>query len=189
MVLSLTRLIAPAVLNYALGNVEGICTLEQKQRFSCPGGRVFFSASIIWGLLGPQRMFSPGQIYSALLFFFPAGAIVTILLHYAGKKIRPLRFAMAPLIFGGGQGIPPASPLNFMTWGIVGFIFQKYIRTRHFRWWSRLNYLTAVGLDTGLAISSLTIFFLIFGLKAEAPTWWYVFSLSSDVKRHFLIYV
>lgn len=79
---------------------------------------------------------------------------------------------MAPLIFGGGQGIPPASPLNYMTWGIVGFIFQKYIRTRHFRWWSRLNYITAVGLDTGLAISTLTIFFIFTINKIDAPQWW-----------------
>ncbi|KAJ4353662.1 uncharacterized protein N0V89_005392 [Didymosphaeria variabile] len=161
-----------AVLNFALNNIEDVCELTQKQRFSCPGGRVFFSASVIWGLLGPQRMFSPGQIYSALLFFFPAGALATVILHYSSKKIRPLRFAMTPLIFGGGQAIPPASPLNFLTWGIVGFIFQKYIKTRHFRWWSRLNYLTAVGLDTGLAISTLTIFFIFTINKIDAPQWW-----------------
>ncbi|KAF2241763.1 small oligopeptide transporter [Trematosphaeria pertusa] len=160
------------MLNFSLNNIEGICTLEQKQRFSCPGGRVFYSASIIWGLLGPQRMFSPGQIYAALLFFFPAGAIITVIIHFAGKRIRPLRFAMTPLIFGGGQGIPPASPLNYMTWGIVGFIFQKYVRTRHFRWWSRLNYLTAVGLDTGLAISTLTIFFIFTINRIDPPQWW-----------------
>ncbi|KAF1952700.1 small oligopeptide transporter [Byssothecium circinans] len=112
---TLSCFVQVAVLNFALGNIEGICDLDQKQRFSCPGGRVFFSASVIWGLLGPQRMFSPGQIYSALLFFFPAGAIITVILHFVGKKVKVVRYAMAPLIFGGSQGIPPASPLNFLT--------------------------------------------------------------------------
>lgn len=161
-----------AVLNFSLDNIEGICTFEQKQRFSCPGGRVFFSASIIWGLLGPQRMFSPGQIYSGLLLFFPAGVAVTIAMHFLAKRIRPLKYAMTPLIFGGGAAIPPASPLNYLTWGIVGWFFQKYIRTRNFRWWSRLNYLTAVGLDTGLAISTLTIFFIFTLNRIEPPQWW-----------------
>ncbi|CRK48585.1 hypothetical protein BN1723_020594, partial [Verticillium longisporum] len=49
------------VLNGALQRVEGVCTPEQVDRFTCPGARVFFAASVIWGLLGPARMFSPGQ--------------------------------------------------------------------------------------------------------------------------------
>ncbi|KAF2007498.1 small oligopeptide transporter [Amniculicola lignicola CBS 123094] len=161
-----------AVLNFALNNIEGICDLTQKQRFSCPGGRVFFSASIIWGLLGPQRMFSPGQIYGGLLLFFPAGIVITLLLHFGAKRIKPLRYAMAPIIFGGGASIPPASPLNYLTWGIVGWFFQRYLKTRHNRWWTRLNYITAVGLDTGLAISTLTIFFIFTINKIDAPQWW-----------------
>lgn len=161
-----------AVLNFALGNIEDVCEITQKQRFSCPGGRVFFSASVIWGLLGPGRIFSPGQIYGPLLLFFPAGAAATVLLHFASKRIKPLKYAMTPLIFGGGQSIPPASPMNYLAWGIVGWFFQKYIRTRNFRWWARLNYITAVGLDTGLAISTLTIFFLFTIRKIDAPVWW-----------------
>ncbi|KAF2793258.1 small oligopeptide transporter [Melanomma pulvis-pyrius CBS 109.77] len=161
-----------AVLNFALGNIENICEIDQKQRFSCPGGRVFFSASVIWGLLGPGRIFSPGQIYSPLLWFFPAGIAATITIHYAAKKIRPLKYAMTPLIFGGGQSIPPASPMNYLAWGIVGWFFQKYVRTRNFRWWARLNYITAVGLDTGLAISTLTIFFIFTINRIDAPQWW-----------------
>ncbi|KAF2709743.1 small oligopeptide transporter [Pleomassaria siparia CBS 279.74] len=161
-----------AVLNFALNNIEDICEIDQKQRFSCPGGRVFFSASVIWGLLGPGRIFSPGQIYSPLLWFFPAGILVTIIMHFVSKKFKPFRYAMVPIIFGGGQAIPPASPMNYLTWGIVGWFFQKYIRTRNFRWWARLNYLTAVGLDTGLAISTLTIFFIFTINKINPPQWW-----------------
>lgn len=32
-----------AVLNFALNNIDGVCELTQPQRFTCPGGRVFFS--------------------------------------------------------------------------------------------------------------------------------------------------
>jgi OPT family oligopeptide transporter len=58
------------VLYWAFGNIEGICELDQPSRFSCPNGRVFFNASIIWGLIGPQRMFSTGAIYSSLQWFW-----------------------------------------------------------------------------------------------------------------------
>lgn len=165
------------VLNFAMGNIKDVCLITQKQHFTCPGAKVFFSASVIWGLLGPQRIFSPGQVYAALLIGFPLGAALPVALYYATKKWprSNVRFAMAPVILGGGGSIPPASPLNYLTWGIVGYVFQKVIRERNFRWWSRLNYLTASGLDTGLAISTLFIFFVFTLNQIEAPRWWYVF--------------
>ena len=56
--------------------------------------------------------------------------------------------------------------------GLVGYVFQKHIRTRNFKWWSRLNYITAIGLDTGLAFSTLAIFFFFNLTNVEAPQWW-----------------
>jgi OPT family oligopeptide transporter len=167
------------VLNFALKNIQDVCTIHQAQRFTCPGAKVFYSASVIWGLLGPGRIFSPGQVYAALLIGFPLGALLPIIFWYGTKKWPRsfLRYAMAPIILGGGGSIPPATPLNYLTWGIVGFTFQKFIRNRYFRWWSRLNYLTASGLDTGLAISTLFIFFAFTMTKTEAPKWWYVYAL------------
>jgi OPT family small oligopeptide transporter len=44
------------VLLWAFGNIPDICTDDQKNHFTCPGGRVFFNASIIWGVIGPQRV-------------------------------------------------------------------------------------------------------------------------------------
>jgi OPT family oligopeptide transporter len=151
-----------------------VCTLHQRQKFSCPNAKVFFSASVIWGLLGPQRIFSIGQVYSALLLGFPLGILITLAIWGVQLKWPRsiFKYALAPIILGGGGAIPPATPLNYMTWGIVGYIFQSVIRKRNFRWWSRLNYLTASGLDTGLAISTLVIFFIFTLNKIDPPQWW-----------------
>ena len=46
--------------DWMLSNIEGICTPRQKQGFICPGSMVFATASIIFGAVGPQRLFSPG---------------------------------------------------------------------------------------------------------------------------------
>ncbi|KAI1772387.1 small oligopeptide transporter [Hypoxylon cercidicola] len=163
-----------AVLNFALGNIEGICDLTQPQRFTCPGGRVFFSASVIWGLIGPARVFSPGQIYSSLLVFFVVGAAAPIIFWFAARRWprSPAKYLMAPLIFGGAGSIPPATPLNYLSWGIVGYVFQHLVKKHHFRWWSRLNYLTSAGLDLGLALGTLVIFFVFTLNEIEAPRWW-----------------
>ncbi|KAH8782850.1 OPT family small oligopeptide transporter [Diaporthe sp. PMI_573] len=163
-----------AVLNSALKAIPEVCTTTQREHFTCPGGKVFFSASVIWGLIGPARMFSPGQIYSGLFIFFGLGAIVPVIIYFAAKKWpkSPVKYLMAPLIFGGAGSIPPATPLNYLTWGIVGFMFQYYIRKRYFAWWSRLNFLTSSGLDLGLALSTLTIFFAFTLNNIDPPNWW-----------------
>ncbi|CAL3970961.1 unnamed protein product [Diplocarpon coronariae] len=189
---TLSCFIQVAVLNFALKNIEGICTPHQPQHFTCPGGRVFFSgqrrlhspetivsakvnaASVIWGLIGPDRIFSPGQIYAGLFWFFLIGTLLPIIFYFGARKYpkSPIKYLVAPLLLGGAGSIPPATPLNYLSWGIVGFIFQKLIRKKYFGWWSRLNYLTSAGLDLGLALSTLFIFFAFTLNSVEAPAWW-----------------
>ncbi|KAK4167580.1 putative sexual differentiation process protein [Cladorrhinum sp. PSN259] len=161
-------------LNYALATIPGVCTPTQPEHFTCPGGKVFFSASVIWGLIGPARIFSPGQIYSSLFLFFILGAITPLIIYLLARR-RPkswLRFLMAPLIFGGAGSIPPATPLNYLSWGIVGYAFQYLIKKKHFGWWSRLNFLTSSGLDLGLALATLVIFFAFTLNEIDPPSWW-----------------
>ena len=35
--------------------------------------------------------------------------------------------------------MPPATPLNFVPWVLVCFVFNYVIRRRHFGWWSKYN--------------------------------------------------
>ncbi|KAL7900990.1 small oligopeptide transporter [Trichoderma sp. SZMC 28014] len=162
------------VLNMALNIIPDVCDEQQPDRFTCPGGRVFYSASVIWGLIGPGRIFSPGQIYSGLFLFFIAGAITPVIIYYAAKRNpkSPVKYLIAPLLFGGPGAIPPATPLNYFSWGIVGFVFQFWIKKRHFRWWSRSNFLTSSGLDLGLALATLFIFFALTMQGIDPPKWW-----------------
>ena len=57
------------VLFWAFANIDNICDKEQHSKFTCPNGRMFFNASIIWGVIGPQRMFSASSTYGALQWF------------------------------------------------------------------------------------------------------------------------
>ncbi|PNP38606.1 hypothetical protein TGAMA5MH_09477 [Trichoderma gamsii] len=162
------------VLNMALNIIPDVCDEQQPERFTCPGGRVFYSASVIWGLIGPGRIFSPGQIYSGLFLFFIVGAITPVIIYYLAKRNpkSPVKYLIAPLLFGGPGAIPPATPLNYFSWGIVGFVFQFWIKKRHFRWWSRSNFLTSSGLDLGLALATLFIFFALTMQGIDPPKWW-----------------
>ena len=162
------------VLQWALGTIKDICASDQVNHYSCPNGRVFFNASIIWGLIGPARIFSPGQIYSSLLWFWLVGALFPVVIYFAARMFPKsnIRYLSAPIIFSGTGNLPPATPLNYLSWGIIGFVFNKYIKNKYRGWWMRFNYITSAGLDTGLAISTIVIFLCLNLTKTDAPSWW-----------------
>jgi OPT family oligopeptide transporter len=163
-----------AVMNWAFGNISDICSATQANNFTCPGGRVFFSNSVIWGLIGPARIFSPGQLYSNMYWFFLVGAFLPVLLFLLARRYPKsnIRYVVAPVIFAGCGFIPPATPLNYFTWAIVGFIFSRYIKTKYRGWWMQYNYITSAGLDIGLALCSILIFLTIDLTNTKAPSWW-----------------
>ncbi|KAL4892509.1 OPT oligopeptide transporter protein-domain-containing protein [Aspergillus ambiguus] len=163
-----------AVLNWALATIPGICTTTQPDHYRCPNGRVFFNASIIWGVIGPARMFSSGQIYSTLMYCWIPGAVLPVLIYVAARVFprSRVRFLSAPLIFGAGGLIPPATPLNYLSWGIVGLVFNKYIRDRWRGWWMQYNYVLSAGLDVGLALCTIFIFLTLNLTKTTFPEWW-----------------
>jgi len=156
------------------GAIKGICTEDAVAHFTCPGGGVFFTASILWGLIGPARIFSGTGVYKNLQYFWAIGAALPTILWLVRKKWPNswVRYLNAPVIFSGYGQIPPASPLNYLSWGIIGFIFNKWIRDRWRGWWMRFNYITSAALDSGLAISTIVIVLTLSLTDTEAPAWW-----------------
>jgi OPT family small oligopeptide transporter len=47
---------------WALDNIPDICSPDQKSFFTCPNLKIFTTASIIWGGIGPRRLFSHGAL-------------------------------------------------------------------------------------------------------------------------------
>lgn len=176
-----TSIVQICVMNWALGAISDVCSQTQVNHFSCPNGRVFFNASIIWGVIGPMRIFSPGQMYSNMMWFWLAGAALPVIIYFGARAFprSPIKYLSAPIIFGGSALIPPATPLNYLAWGIVGFIFNKLIRDRYRGWWMTYNYVTSAGLDVGLALSTILIFVALSLWNYEMPSWWGV-TISQD---------
>ena len=50
------------VQDWMFANIRDFCTLNQPDGFSCPSTKTFASASMIWGGVGPGRLFSPGKM-------------------------------------------------------------------------------------------------------------------------------
>ena len=94
---------------------------------------------IQWGVIGPQRLFSHGHLYYRLTFFFLVGAIAPVIQWILHKKLglNVLKYVNFPIIFIGADHLPPATPLNYVPWVLVCFVFNYVIRRRHFGWWSK----------------------------------------------------
>ncbi|SCU93346.1 LAFA_0F15896g1_1 [Lachancea sp. 'fantastica'] len=167
-------LVQICVMEWAKGNIEDVCTPHQASHFTCPGSKVFFNASIIWGVIGPQRMFSAGQIYNKLLYFFILGAGLPVL-NWAILRKWPkslIKYVNWPVFFSGTGLIPPATPYNYGAYCMVGITFGYFIKKRFFHWWTKYNYSLSAGLDISLAWSSLIIFVTLGLTNTEAPSWW-----------------
>jgi OPT family small oligopeptide transporter len=143
-------------------NIHDICLKHQPDGFICPSTQVFGTASIIWGVIGPALQFSKGQIYYALTFFFLIGAVMPCIPYFITRKWPNsiFKYVNFPVIFTGTGLIPPASAVNYVPWAIVGFIFQYWIRRRHFAWWTKYNYVLSAALDSGVAVMVVLIFFI-----------------------------
>ncbi|KAF8261428.1 OPT oligopeptide transporter protein-domain-containing protein [Lactarius quietus] len=177
---------------WLFSNVEDICSPTQKDGFTCPPTTVFGNASIIWGVIGPQRIFSHGQLYYGVLFFLLIGAVLPIIQWALHKRfrIRALRYLNFPVVFSSMTMMPPATPINFVPSILVCFIFNYVIRRRHFGWWTKYNYMLSVALDAGYAIGVVFIFFTLqypdngnIGLNS-IQNWWgnTVFLNTADAK-------
>ena len=92
-------------------------------------------------MIGPQRLFSHGQLYYGLVFFFLAGSVAPLIQWTLHKKfkISSFKYVNFPLIFASTGYLPPATPLNYVPGVFVCFIFNYFIRRRHFAWWSKYN--------------------------------------------------
>ena len=145
-------------MNWTLGAIPDVCSAHQASHFTCPNGRTFFSSSIVWGLIGPKRMFGKGSIYASINWFWLLGALLPVA-FYTLSRVFPhkrLRWLHAPVMLGAMAWLPPATPLSFSSWAIVGLTFNWAIRKRYHGWWTHFNYITAAALGKRKKITSFS---------------------------------
>lgn len=119
-------------------------------------------------------MFGSGSIYANFNWFWLIGASLPLIFWVMTRKFG-LGFARhlnAPIMLGAMAWLPPATPLSFWSWAIFGLLFNYYIKKRFNGWWSTYNYITAAGLDAGLILSTIVIFFAITLPDVTIPQWW-----------------
>ncbi|KAL1852830.1 hypothetical protein VTK73DRAFT_9128 [Phialemonium thermophilum] len=127
-------------------------------------------------------MFGKGAIYETFNYFWLLGGLLPVAFYVAAQATRHMsptgwvrktvRTLNAPIMLGAMGWLPPATPLSFSSWAIVGLVFNLGIRKRWPGWWRTYNYLTAAALDAGLILSTIIVFFAITFPEVTIPQWW-----------------
>ncbi|KAG0223172.1 hypothetical protein BGW41_005687 [Actinomortierella wolfii] len=172
----MSGLINLATATWLVETRENVCT-KQGYPFTCRNTNTFYSASIIWGAIGPARVFGhkDGALYSPVQWGFLVGAILPVTSYLMIKmfpNVKWLNYVHWPVLLAATSNMPPALPYFYTNALFLGFIFAFLCRRYCYGWWSRYNYLTSAALDTGLAISGLVIFFAVTMRDVKVPNWW-----------------
>lgn len=180
-------LVQVGVLLGMLNGLDGICSSDQSDNFTCPQGTTNYAASVIWGLVGPQRLISAGKIYSGFLHLFWIGGVVVLLTWLLQKKFPENRFlnSINWVVFFGAMGnYPPATGINYTSAFVVGFLFNHIIKKRYGDWWLKYNFVLSSALDVGTALSGIVIFFCL-SLTGASLNWWGndVYNKTADGKE------
>ncbi|XP_075486129.1 oligopeptide transporter 6-like [Primulina tabacum] len=162
---------------WLMDTIPNLCDtslLPSDSPWKCPMDHVFYDASVIWGLIGPQRIFGNLGVYPAINWFFLGGAIAPFLVWLASKafpKQKWIRLIHMPVLIGATAMMPPASAVNYTSWLICAFLFG-YVIYRHYpEWWKRHNYILSGGMDAGTAFVAVFLFITLQS-KDIGVDWW-----------------
>ncbi|GAB2230392.1 hypothetical protein Droror1_Dr00014655 [Drosera rotundifolia] len=163
---------------YLLSSIHDICDsskLPDGSPWTCPGSNVFYSASIIWGVVGPMRMFTKHGNYGTMNYFFLIGLLAPVPVWLLSRKYpekKWIKLINMPVLLSSTGAMPPGRAINYLSWGAVGLFFNVYVFRKHKAWWARYNYIMAAALDAGVAFMGILVFFTLQSDNVFGPTWW-----------------
>ncbi|PON59621.1 Tetrapeptide transporter [Parasponia andersonii] len=158
---------------WLLNTVPNICH-DGNDTWACPSDNVFFDASVIWGLVGPRRIFGSLGEYPSLNWFFLGGILGPFLVWFFHKLFPNqtwIPYINLPVLLGATASMPPARPLNYTSWILVGTIFNFFVFRYRKKWWQRYNYVLSAALDGGVAFMAVLLYFSL-GVENKALLWW-----------------
>ncbi|KAK3830517.1 MAG: OPT family small oligopeptide transporter [Linnemannia elongata] len=143
--------------------------------WTCRNTNTFYSASVIWGVIGPGRMFGLGTQYSIIQWGFVIGTFLPLpvwWLCHRYPRVKWLKKVHFPVLLAATSNMPPAQAYFYPNGIFLGFIFMWYIRRYHNGWWKRYNYVTSAAMDTGVALSGLLCYFMLQSWDENFFEWW-----------------
>ncbi|PLW21798.1 hypothetical protein PCANC_02927 [Puccinia coronata f. sp. avenae] len=130
---------------------------------------LFYSGSVVWGLIGPFRFFS-GK-YKYLYLGIPLGAVLPFIPWYLSKRYPrwSWEYFSVPLFLHGSIQ-PPRQPNNIIVGGFLcAYASQYWALRKRPMWFHNYNYILSSALDAGTSINAL----IVYALSLKGFEWWW----------------
>lgn len=160
-----------AVMNFEISHIKNYCMPHQAQKFTCPLSSVYYSASVIWGVLGPKKVFN--GLYPLLKWCFLIGAVAAIVCAVI-KLYGPKKYlnTFQPTLIIGGMLIYAPYNLSYYTGGLyLSWASMYYVKKHYSAFWEKYNYLFSGAMSAGVAFSGIIIFFAV-QYHEKDVNWW-----------------
>ncbi|KAI6668287.1 hypothetical protein NL676_019401 [Syzygium grande] len=163
---------------WLLTSVDYLCDpskLPVGSQWTCPGYNVFYNATIIWGVVGPLRIFGRLGLYAKMNYFFLIGILAPVpvwILSRMFPEKKWIRLINMPIIMSGTWNMLQATAVNYICWITVGVFFNIYVYRRYKNWWARHNYILSAGLDAGTAFMAILCYFTLQIWDINGMRWW-----------------
>ena len=155
-------------------DIPKVCEVDAPMRFTCPGPNTFFTSSVLWGTIGPAKVFGHQGQYAPLLLGFPLG-IITPIIFWALVKYFPRsrwirQFHPVAIWYGGVWWAPysfsyawPAVPIAWLSW--------IFVKNRWLGFWSKYNFVLSASFSAAVAIAGVIMLFSVQWAQIEV-NWW-----------------
>ncbi|KAF9126693.1 hypothetical protein BGW39_006440 [Mortierella sp. 14UC] len=141
--------------------------------------QIFWGSGLIYGALGPAKMFSLTGKYWFVYIGFLIGFFVPAIQWALSKKYPNSGWGTINIaIVAGGMGaFSNGYAVGVISSLVVCIIFQGYLYRYRNSWWKKYVYILSAALDTGAAFTGLVVFLFLGGglspkMAVEIPSWW-----------------
>jgi len=170
----ISTFVCVGVLNFQMTRIDDVCTEDARFKMTCPGVNTFFTASVLWGTVGPKKIWGHNGQYSETLVGFPLGVAVVFFFWGLNKKFPKWTWTRqihpVAIMYGGILWAPynmsyvwPSVPIAYFSW--------IYLKSRYLGLWSKYNFVLSAAWSCGIAIAGIIIFFSL-QYNGNELEWW-----------------
>ncbi|KAI8909028.1 OPT oligopeptide transporter protein-domain-containing protein [Gorgonomyces haynaldii] len=142
---------------------DGTCNPVLDPQWQSPRPGVLYTASLLYGVVGPVKLFfAPDAPYQILLWFILGGVVISALFYYLHRLFPNVGFNYIniPIIFQQSGVTLYGYGSSILSGTIVGFLSQVYARKYHRLLYDRYNYILSAALDFAAVCVPITLFIL-----------------------------
>ncbi|KAG1827149.1 OPT oligopeptide transporter protein-domain-containing protein [Suillus subaureus] len=171
-----------AVLNYVLMNSiidsqrEILLSVQGTNIWSGQQPQSYNSQAIAWGGLA-HELFSSGKRYQWVPLSYLIGLVAPLpfwIIHRYWPRLR-MDYYYTPIICAYIGCLCAGINSSALTYFMISFLCQWWLRTRYPRWFVKYNYLVGAALDGGTQVMVFILTFTVQGATGTShlfPEWW-----------------